>query len=247
MKFNKNAFKSINDRKYSNWDGYSLIYSYPFIEKIENKINLNEINTIFDIGARDCCQTLEFADWFPESKIYSFEPISKSAEWCKKSTKDRENIYFFDTAISQTNGEIDFYEVINGNIGASSLLKKNQNHHYGSTYMQKKIKVNSIKGSSFIEKYNIKNVDLIWMDVQGAEIEVLNSFENHLNNIKAIHTEVGLTEIYETATIKNDLIKYMENKNFDVEYVIENELGIEQDIIFINKKYINKNDKINYI
>ncbi|MFZ9377027.1 MAG: hypothetical protein ACO25K_07880, partial [Candidatus Fonsibacter ubiquis] len=67
------------------------------------------------------------------------------------------------------------------------------------------------------------------------------------NNIKAIHTEVGLTEIYETATIKNDLIIYMENKNFDVEYVIENELGIEQDIIFINKKYINKNDKINYI
>lgn len=238
MKFNKFAFNSINEKKYRNWDGYSLIYTYPFIQALKNKINLNEINTIFDIGSRDCCQTLEMADWFPESKIFAFEPIPKSAEWCRKNTKERKNVYFFETAIANTNGKIDFYQVTNGNIGASSLLKKNNNHQYGSQYVQEKIQIDSIKASSFIENENIENVDLIWMDVQGAEIEVLKSFENKINTVKAIHTEVGLSQIYENSTIKNELIEYMEKQNFIVESVIKNDLAIEEDIIFINKKFL---------
>jgi cell division FtsZ-interacting protein ZapD len=74
------------------------------------------------------------------------------------------------------------------------------------------------------------------MDVQGAEIDVLSSFENHLNNVKAIHTEVGLSEIYEKSTIKNELIEFMEKRNFSVDHVISNNEGVEQDIIFINQK-----------
>lgn len=238
MKFNKFAFKSINDKKYRNWDGYSLIYTYPFIQEIKNKINLNEINVIFDIGARDCCQTLELSDWFPEAEIFAFEPIAKSAEWCRKNIKERQNIYFFETVISNSNDKIDFYQVVNGNIGASSLLKKNNNHQYGSQYVQEKIQIDSTKASSFIEKQNIKNVDLIWMDVQGAEIEVLKSFENKINTVKAIHTEVGLSQIYEKATIKNELIEYMKKQNFIVESIITNDLAIEEDIIFVNKNFL---------
>jgi FkbM family methyltransferase len=236
MKFNKNAFQSINDRKYRNWDGYSLIYTHPFLEKIINKIDLNKIEVVFDIGSRDCCQALEFSDWFPETQIYAFEPIPQSAEWCKKAIEGRNNIKFFDYAVSQTDGTIDFYETTNGNIGASSTLKKNDKHHYGSQYQQKKISINSIKAKTFIEKNNINKVDLIWMDVQGAEIDVLSSFENHLNNVKAIHTEVGLSEIYEKSTIKNELIEFMEKRNFSVDHVISNNEGVEQDIIFINQK-----------
>jgi FkbM family methyltransferase len=243
MKFNKNAFSSINDKKYRNWDGYSLIYTYPFLEKIKNKVNLNDINIIFDIGSRDCCQSLEFCDWFPQSQIYAFEPTPKSAEWCFKAVEKYKNIHFFDSAISQKDGFIDFYEVTNGNIGASSILKKNDRHHYGSQYEQKKITISSIKAKTFIEKNNINNVDLIWMDVQGAEIDVLSSFEDCLNNVKAIHTEVGLSEIYEKATIKNELINFMESKNFYVESILDNNLGIEQDIIFINKKYKNSQNE----
>lgn len=236
MKFNKKAFSSINEKKYRNWDGYSLSYTYDFIKEIENIIDLNKIETIFDIGSRDACQSLELSDWFPESKIYCFEPVPKNAEWCKENIKGRNNIIFEETAISEKDEEIDFFVVTNGNIGASSLLKANKNHHHGFTYNQERIKIKSTKAETYMKKNNLSKVDLLWMDVQGAELNVLKSFSNNLSNIKAIHTEVALSHVYENSTLKKDLINFMEDNNFNLIKCITNELNIEEDLIFINKK-----------
>lgn len=235
MKFNNKAFFSIKDKKYRNWDGYSLSYTYDFIKEIENIIDLNDIETVFDIGSRDACQSLEFSDWFPESKIYCFEPVPQNAEWCKENIKDRDNIIFEEIAISEKDEEIDFFVVTNGNIGASSLLKANKNHHHGSSYNQEKIKIKSMKAETYMKKNNLLKVDLLWMDVQGSELSVLRSFSNHLKNVKAIHTEVALSHVYENSTLKNELINFMEDNNFSLRKCITNELNIEEDLIFVNK------------
>ena len=41
-----------------------------FLKHIENK---NEKFIIFDIGSRDCVQSIEFYNAFPNSKIYAFK------------------------------------------------------------------------------------------------------------------------------------------------------------------------------
>ncbi len=237
MKFNKNAFLSVFDKKYRNWDGYSLAYTYDFIEAIEKIIDLNAIEIIFDIGSRDACQALEFSDWFPQSKIYCFEPVPQNADWCRQNIKNRENIFFEQIVISEKNEEIDFFVVKNGNIGASSILKANKNHFYGNTYDQEALRINSTRAETFIKMNNLPNVDLLWMDVQGAELNVLKSFADELKNIKAIHTEVALSHVYENATLKNELIEFMKNNNFDLIKCITNQLGIEEDLVFVNRKF----------
>lgn len=235
--FNKNAFSSMHDKKYRNWDGYSLIYTFDFIKNIENLIDLNNVQVIFDIGSRDACQTLEMSDWFPNSKIYCFEPVPQNAEWCKKNTARRKNIFFEEAAISEVDGDVDFFVVTNGNIGASSLLNANKNHFYGNTYKQEQIKIKSTKASSYIKNNKIQNVDLIWMDVQGAELNVLKSFENEIKNIKAIHTEAALSSVYNGASTKYDIIEFLENNDFKLIKCLKNDLGIEEDLIFINRKF----------
>jgi FkbM family methyltransferase len=179
------------------------------------------------------------SDWFPNSKIHCFEPIPETAEWCKKNIKDRNNIIFYEKAIGLIDGNIKFHKVINGNIGASSLYKANNNHYYGKSYIQEEIEVECIRGDSFLRNNSINQIDLIWMDVQGAELEVLKSFDFHLKNIKAIHTEVGLSKIYDKSTIKNELIEFLEKQDFQLVSSISNELGIEEDLVFINNKYAN--------
>jgi fructose/tagatose bisphosphate aldolase len=69
-------------------------------------------------------------------------------------------------------------------------------------------------------------------------MEVLKSFGNNLENIKAIHSEVGLDKIYENSTVKTELIEFMESKGFIVECCLGNDLGIEEDIVFINKRFL---------
>lgn len=238
--YNKNAFSSNQERKYYNWQGSVLSYTFDFIKKIENKIDLEDINHVLDIGSRDACQSLELSDWFPNSKIHCFEPVPETAQWCKNNIKDRSNIIFYEKAIGSTDGYIKFHKVINGNIGASSLYKANNDHHYGKSYVQEEIQVECVKGDSFLKNNSIDKIDLIWMDVQGAEIEVLKSFGEHLQNIKAIHSEVGLDKIYQNSTVKNELIQFMQENDFFVECCLTNALGIEEDIVFINKKFLTK-------
>jgi FkbM family methyltransferase len=238
--YNKNAFSSNQERKYSNWEGSVLSYTFDFVKKIENKIDLENINHILDIGSRDACQALELSDWFPNSKIHCFEPIPETAEWCKKNIKDRNNIIFYEKAIGSIDGQIKFHKVINGNIGASSLYKANDNHYYGKSYVQEEIQIDCIRGDSFLKNNSIEKIDLIWMDVQGAEIEVLKSFNKNLHDIKAIHSEVGLDRVYKNATTKKELINFMEDNDFFVECCLSNDLGIEEDIVFINKKFLIK-------
>ena len=236
--YNKKAFSSNSERKYSNWEGTVLSYTFDFVKKIENKIDLEKVNHVLDIGSRDACQSLELSDWFPNSKIHCFEPVPETASWCEKNIQHRENILFYKKAIGSIDGEVTFHKVVNGNIGASSLYRVNNEHHHARTWAQEEIAVQCIRGDSFLQENDISQIDLIWMDVQGAEIEVLDSFGDNLKNIKAIHSEVGLGKIYEKSTLKNELISFMEGKGFVVECCLSNDLGIEEDIVFINKKFL---------
>ena len=238
--YNKDAFSSNSERRYSNWEGTVLSYTFDFVKKIENKIDLEKVNHVLDIGSRDACQSLELSDWFPNSTVHCFEPVPETATWCKNNIKDRKNILFYEKAIGSIDGSVKFHKVVNGNIGASSLYRTNNEHHHARTWAQEEIEVECIRGDSFIKENAINQIDLIWMDVQGAEIEVLNSFGSDLENIKAIHSEVGLGKIYEKSTVKNELINFMEDKGFVVECCLSNALGIEEDIVFVNKKFILK-------
>ncbi len=237
MKFNNLAFAGINDKKYKNWDGYSLAYTYDFIKSIENYIDLESINTVFDIGSRDGCQALELSDWFPESNIFLFEPVPSSFDFCVKNTIERNNIISNNLALSNFDGDTTFYQVINGNVGASSLLKVTTDY---SHFKQEGIDVRVNKAKTFIEENNIPNVDLLWVDVQGAEIDCFSGFEEHLQNVKAIHTEVGLKSYYENGTDFDNLIRFMDANNFEKIKVLNNDAGLEVDVIFINKKFLNE-------
>lgn len=238
MNYNPNAFQSFYDKKYKNGYGQNdNTLTYDYVKNIENKINMDSIKTIFEIGSRDASQGLELSDWFTQAEIYCFEPVPSSAEWCIENCKLCNRMKFYQLALSEVNGEVDFFITTN-NIGASSLYQANQNNAYGSHFEQYKTTVKSQTAQSFIEQHNLK-VDLLWMDVQGSELTVLNSFGRYLeDDVQAIHTEVGLSEIYENSTLKDQLIEYMQNKNFELIKCLTNPVGQEEDLIFVNKKYI---------
>jgi FkbM family methyltransferase len=243
MNYNNNAFNGLEDRRYHNWDGYSLVYTYDFIKSLEPYLNMEEIDIIFEIGSRDGCQSMELSDWFPNSTIHLFEPVEYSFNYCSQiQTVNRPNIKCHKMVLSDVTGKIDFYEVINGNIGASSILEvKNNDSIILGNGKQLKIVTDSMKGDDFINEYQIPKIDLIWMDVQGAEKFVLNGFNKNIQNVKAIYTEIAMDSHYKDGTNLDDLLLYMNNQGFiPIKYIGTPNQFTEFDIIFLNKKY--KND-----
>jgi FkbM family methyltransferase len=218
------------------------------IEK-ELKYYLQKENiVIFDVG---CCEgedTIRYSNLFPESIIYSFEPhpdnFRKTIFNLEKYTVKNSKVFNF--ALSNLNSSIDFYlseghpqdlpstgEWNYGNKSSSIFPPKELHEKYDWLRLKNKIKVDSITIDKFCKENNIKNIDLLHLDVQGAEILVLEGSKNMIDEIGLIWLEAEIVELYENQPLKDNVVEFLDS-NFEKIKEIDNYLSC--DMLFINKK-----------
>jgi hypothetical protein len=203
-------------------------------------LNKNKKYTIFDIGSRDCLQSIEFYNMFPNSKIYAFECNPNTLDICRKNIESyKDRITLIECAVCDYDGNIKFYPINqnqtqtswkDGNPGASSLFKSNGTYT-PEKYVQDEITVNCHRLDTIIKKYNIINVDILWMNTQGAELLVSKGLGNYLQNVEYIHTPVFYKEIYTGQVMYKELNEFILSNNF----IIKNNLrlnGWQEDAIY---------------
>lgn len=199
-----------------------------YMKKYTDKFNkLKEIiakkdPVIVEIGAHYGEDSLRFAEAFPESSIFCFEPDPRNISVFKKYVCD-DRIKLFEVALSDRVGCADFYQsyqsqtdvpekydwisrddYINlelNNSGSSSLKK-------GYKHIKDKITVKTDTYANFVEKNKINYVDLLWIDVQGAEKEVLTGCGDHLYEVKLVIVEYGEKE-YDGYMDINETINFL--------------------------------------
>ena len=219
-----------------NWDGRCRILTESFIQRMSEHIEFDDVKVILDVGSRDACQSLEFNRWFPNAKIYAFEPVPSNIEWCQNNVKDVDNIQIVPKAVTSFNGKTKFYQVVNGNVGASSLYQKTE-HWWSKAWNQHEIEVECVRLNDWLIENKIEKVDLMWVDAQGAEKDVFEGMGNYLSDVDGIATEVELEQLYQGATLKDDLDRVLVN-NFKLVDSKTTPHNAEADVIFINKKYL---------
>jgi FkbM family methyltransferase len=228
---------------------YKLITQGIVSERLKfllNTIDLDNAKTILDIGSWHLEQAIELSTIFNSSKIYAFEPVPESYVNCLERSKYFKNISVFNLAVTDFCGETSFYPVDpktspNPNIGASSLLKFKDGLNgsfFNQCWIQKEIKVEASTLDSWSEKNNINSIDIIWIDVQGAELQVFKGADKILEKTKVILTEVGLKPYYENHSMKNEIDTYLFSKGFiEIKEAFEfNGSEYEGNAIYINSK-----------
>ena len=174
--------------------------------------------TIFDIGAFDGGTALKYQELFPESKIFSFEPFPDSFSKLVQNTKSFKNIIPINKGI----GELEGFAKFNSNSFAptNSLLAT---HESGSTFWgeglldtEKTIEIELTTIDNFVEIHGIKKIDILKMDVQGAEYLVLQgakkSFEKGIINM--IYTEIITLPTYKGQLNFDEMINLMRTYGF---------------------------------
>lgn len=198
---------------------------------------------IFDVGSRDCKQSIELYHLFPNAKIYAFECNPNTLEICKNNIKNyQDRITLIEGAVCDYDGVITFYPInqektittwADGNPGASSLFKSNGTYR-AEYYVQDEIQTKCHRLDSVMMKYNIPKVDIIWMDLQGAELLALKGLGDYINNLKYMHTEVSFREIYSGQVMYDELNNFITSKNFKIVNHINPYSGLWQDdVIYI--------------
>ena len=151
----------------------------------------HKINCLIQIGANDGQRFDELNKFIKEHKIKSIlvEPIIEYFEDLKKNYQNFENVHFENSAITVDNEEKEIFLVNKKNLenydehvrGISSFNKDHLiKHGVKSNHVIKK-KINCISISNLLKKYNISNLDLLFIDAEGYDGDILIDF---LNNSK---------------------------------------------------------------
>ena len=172
----------------------------------------NEPLTIFEIGAHFGIDTLKLSCLFPNSQIYAFEPDPRNFQILSKLDKSP-NIHIFNQAISDSVGYSKFfmsmshkpnfskfakYPWIDKNFfntnylsrsGASSLLTGHE-----ALDSARDVTVSTTTLDNFCLTRFIQAIDLLWIDVQGAENLVIKGANDTLSTVKYIWIEYGFTQ-----------------------------------------------------
>jgi hypothetical protein len=204
-----------------------------FIKLIHKYIDVSNIFTIVDAGSMDGNDAVILWNEFPYTKSYAIEGLYNNYI---KFIKDKPNIIGINEVISSYDGEIIYYEKdINGIHGI---------YDRGNQYGNKKILLPCLKMSTIINKYNIKNIDILKIDVEGATYDLLLSLEDYLQHIKIMHIETETFAFFSGQKLHNDTCTYLKNNNFecvDITFCEILPLKYQSDSVWINKKYIKNN------
>lgn len=185
------------------------------ISKVILKKYLPANPVIIDCGAHDGSDTVELVRLFKNATIHSFEPITPLFEKLKAHSSTLKNVYAYQLALSNNNGWSEFHVSEGESDGSSSLLKPLEHlKDHPKTKFNKTIQVQTITLDDWSDKYNIAKVDLLWLDMQGFELNMLKASNRILRTVKVIHTEVSTRETYKGVPLYAEYRTFLEQHGF---------------------------------
>jgi len=183
--------------------------------ELENLVKDLDFKTVFDIGSNKGQFILLIEKLFKDKIFYSFEPIREILEKQKNFFKNKENFFFYNLGIGEKSEKKKFY--ITNRRDSSSFLKVEHRIKGNKDYQieeEREINIKSLD-EIFNQKILLEPI-LMKIDVQGFELEVLKGSSNILRKIKYIIIEVSNSEIYSKQPLSNEIIEYLNLKNFQV-------------------------------
>lgn len=179
---------------------------------------------LFDIGACNFNDSLHLRYNFPQAHIYAFEPDMLNITNCPKQVHDL-SINVVPIALSDCDNEIKFYPSThyggNEHKASGSILKPKTKkgtseglYHDSLLFDLNGYDIQTVRIDTFCVLNNIKHIDYIHMDVQGAELRVLKGLGDLRPSL--IFAETCEFDTYESDTTLEQFNQYMDSLGYDV-------------------------------
>jgi len=174
---------------------------------------------IIEAGAFTGQETITMATRWPHATIYAFEPVPAIFAQLEQNTAHLPNVHCYNIALSSSTGTAEFYvseKPTKPGIPsqAGSLQKPKERLKHSPMQFPYVIEVPTITLDGWARQHNINHVDMLWLDMQGHELSVLQAAPRILPTVSVIYTEVGFIEAYEGQPTYEVVKNWLESQGF---------------------------------
>jgi FkbM family methyltransferase len=173
---------------------------------------------IYDVGCFDAKQAIELYEAFPKATVFAFECDPAQAEVCQKAV-DGTRVRFVSVALSNNTGKAAFFQSAENNREIGSMLEPIGN--YIQPCRSVRVLVDATRADDLIKSGKAMSPDVIWIDVQGFEINALMGFGEFLSVAKFVWSEVHYSQFYLGQLLASDFNGEMEKLGFVKCYEVE--------------------------
>lgn len=135
---------------------------------------------IVDAGANIGMASLYFASRFPEAKIIAIECDSENFEALKQNTASLGNVVAINRALWSEAGEL--------SVGGSK--DREASFFVGTEVSEERSRVRAVTVDGLMENHQLPRIDILKLDIEGAEKEVLEASEHWIDKVNMIVIEV---------------------------------------------------------
>lgn len=211
-------------------------------DELLSLFNPNKGICIADIGSCDGLSSVIYSRLFPKAFFYVFEPIENNVQkiydnFQEYGLEERSIVYPY--ALGDAKGRVTFFRsygqaewVKDWETGnkSSSLLPPSRHlkEHVWCKFRKESAEVRRL------DDLQINNtIDFAHIDVQGAELKVLQGGRRTFKTTKALWIEVANIDLYDGQPLKSDICRYLCN-DFNI---VKDTCGKEKsgDILFVRK------------
>lgn len=205
--------------------GYTFYYPneiefrYLFEEIFKKYIYYVQLETmeprILDCGAHIGLTSMYFKSLYPGARITAFEPDPANLEIMKTNfeTNRMTDVEIIPKALWSSQTQLQLHidtDIENKWTSTGSLLKGSWTGKQPST----PITVEAVPLSSYLNE----PIDILKMDIEGAETEVLKECRDKLSNVKYLFVEFHATRLHRP----EELVTLLLNANFDITVYADN-------------------------
>jgi len=221
---------------------------------LQNVVKAGE-PVILDVGAHYGESVVYFKTLFPKASIYSFEPDPDSYKTLSSTAVSE--VSYFNLALSDTDGTVSFYRnkishtnslfkvnlKSSDSISIAKAIAENDMQYFDG--FNTEVKVPSMRLDSFTRQHAIDRIDLLKIDVQGAECRVLTGGTDSLRKTRAIILEISFYDYYEHQTAFMDVEQILSPlgfRLFSISEISNNPMNGRTDwaeVVYLNQDHVN--------
>jgi len=184
------------------------------VKKIVDVYPSISIKGIIHIGAHEAEEYEAYKEIGVDKQVW-VEANPVLAEGITNRFNGDNNIRVFNEAIYDSENEMEFK--ISNNGQSSSLLELGEHRRFFPTvHYVDKIKMTSKRFDTLIneENINVSDYNFLNVDIQGADLNAIMSFGDHIKHMDFIYSEFNTVEVYQGCHLITEMDRYLFNHGF---------------------------------